>query len=243
LSFGLGYLNYSQTFVDYLYDGAFNYLLYNSIFINFLQPRLPELFDNNIFTAVNGALWTIKIEVMFYMSVPLIYGALAKYVNTTILTIFFGLSSVLIYYCLPYIIDTYSLHPSLNNQLPSLMIFFMIGAMFNFLKLDFLKAGHIFIVLPMIYFLKDFYLPYSLTVGLFVYIFALKVKPINISKKIGDISYGVYIFHFPIIQALAMYGFFENFYLGLLIASVLVFGCSLISWHYIESKLIHKPKN
>ena len=52
--------------------GLYQYLVANLVFLNFVHPDLPGLFTGNTLHAVNGALWTLKIEVLFYLSVPLL---------------------------------------------------------------------------------------------------------------------------------------------------------------------------
>ena len=54
------------------------YLGANAIFLNFLEPDLPGLFEGQRFTAVNGALWTLKIEVMFYLALPVLAWGLGR---------------------------------------------------------------------------------------------------------------------------------------------------------------------
>ncbi len=46
------------------------YFLWNSVFMNFMAPNLPGVFGNG---AVNGALWTLKIEMCFYFLVPVLF--------------------------------------------------------------------------------------------------------------------------------------------------------------------------
>ncbi|MBV7260600.1 acyltransferase [Photobacterium sp. WH24] len=240
--FVFGYLNYSQSFEAYMNGGAEKYLLSNYIFANFLASTLPGLFENNAMAVVNGSLWTIKVEVMFYISVPIIYGYLNKYLQERILTCVIAVFSLLSYYVIGHLVETYGLNASLNNQLPSLMLFFMVGAFFNFYNFSFLNKSHLLFIIPLLFLMDDFYLLYSLLVGSFVYIVAFVIKPIVIRKEIGDISYGIYLWHFPVIQVVIMYGLFDNLYVGFAIASISVFSLSLFSWHFIESKLIKKSK-
>ena len=63
-----------NSFNDYFYNTQFwNYLLANLSFQNYIEPCLPGVFESNKICAINGALWTIKIEEAFYLLVPIFY--------------------------------------------------------------------------------------------------------------------------------------------------------------------------
>jgi len=66
------------------------YILVNLTFLNFIQPTLPAVFETNPTQALNGALWTIKVEVMLYFCTPaLIYFFKRLGSSTTTVFIFF----------------------------------------------------------------------------------------------------------------------------------------------------------
>jgi peptidoglycan/LPS O-acetylase OafA/YrhL len=60
----------SKSFGEYFSFAWVKYVFANLAFLNFMQQTLPRVFELNNLSAVNGALWTLKIEVMFYLIVP-----------------------------------------------------------------------------------------------------------------------------------------------------------------------------
>ena len=70
---------------EYFGSATLRYMLFNLLFMSFKQNTLPGLFSNNEVNYVNGALWTLKIEVMFYATVPLIAFFARKVVRFEIL--------------------------------------------------------------------------------------------------------------------------------------------------------------
>ncbi len=61
----------SKNITEYFSFAWVKYVAANLAFLNFWQPTLPGVFDSNMLPDVNGALWTLKIEIMFYLAVPL----------------------------------------------------------------------------------------------------------------------------------------------------------------------------
>ena len=232
---------YSSGVMEYLQNGAAKYLVANLAFLNFIQPDLPGLFADNLKnSAVNGSLWTIKIEVMFYISVPIIYGILAKIFGKKLTVAVIALLSLISAIAIEIIVDKYGLSESLKNQLPSLMIFFMAGAALNFFTPSFLNVKYLPLLLVALYFCDSHTLGkiiYPFVVAAFVYIIAFKTKPIAIHDKIGDLSYGVYIFHYPVIQFMYQFGLFQNFYTGFISTIITVLALAYASWHLMEKRL------
>jgi peptidoglycan/LPS O-acetylase OafA/YrhL len=57
---------------EYFFNADFfKYILANFSTLNFLHPSLPGVFENQVLNgSVNGSLWTIKIEIAFYVFLP-----------------------------------------------------------------------------------------------------------------------------------------------------------------------------
>lgn len=222
-------------------DGVVSYILANLSFLNFLEPNLPGLFGQNRFTEVNGALWTLKVQVMFYLVLPLILSVLTLLRGLWWLGIFvlyaMGEAWAIV---LP---QTFagSLGPELARQLPGQMAYFAMGiALWKLepvLRRRWLACAVAGILLLGVSVLEPALSPLR-ALGLAGVIAgaAFAPGPPLSPARFGDISYGLYITHFPILQAMVAAGLVSNLgpvgFFGA--ATLLVIAASLALWHLVE---------
>lgn len=219
--------------VDYYSLATIKYFLYNSVFLNFMSPSLPGVFENHNLTIVNGALWSLKIEVMFYLAVPLIFRMLESKYNLIYMLIIYIFS---FYYIntIEFISIENSKYLSLIHQLPAQMSYFIAG-IFCYKYYSLIVKWKIFIIPISVLglFLELVYLQPVLLALLLVIVF-IDFRYIISLKKIGDLSYGVYIYHFPLIQIFIYFGFdFTSIVEVLLLFSSVLF-ISFLSWKFVE---------
>lgn len=235
-----------NTISNYFLNAQFwRYLIANLTFQNYIEPCLPGVFNNNFIGAVNGALWTIKIEEAFYLLVPLFYYL----IKNKKLNIYFV--AIIIYACsIAYFnyflsIDSYKI----AKQLPGALAFFIIGIIFYKNFSFFIKWKHYVIVPCLLIFLAEQYIFEShllkpLAFGFIVFYFAYSLKFLNNFGKYGDFTYGIYIFHFPIIQIFVHFNLFNTynpfFVSVVLLLVVLIFAIS--SWYIIELPYLSKSR-
>jgi len=225
------------------------YLASNLVFLNFLHPVLPGVFLVNHVTAVNGALWTLKIELIFYLCVPIFVWLFRRYSRLNVLFFLYLLSILYITS-----INYYSqLHQSeflveLIRQLPGQLPFFIVGAIgyYYFSFLD--KHAYLLIVsaITLILFREHLYAfiwePFA--IGVFVILFATKLPFLGRFAKYGDVSYGIYILHFPILQLFISYGFFNHQpWLALMFVSIFLLACAFMLWHFVEKPFLKKSSH
>jgi peptidoglycan/LPS O-acetylase OafA/YrhL len=67
------------------------YFIANIFFLNFLAPSVGSTLSSLEVNAINGSLWTLKNEVVFYLIVPLLFIFYKKF-GKTIFYIFYILS-------------------------------------------------------------------------------------------------------------------------------------------------------
>ena len=210
-----------------------------------LQYSLPGVFVNNIYgSAVNGSLWTLAYEFSFYILLMFfsIVGILRlRYV-------FIGCAAAL--FCAIYIGENLYIYNYSSNYLLGLNIvkfhefflYFFIGSAFYFVRDRIKYLGAITLILlltylTMIYF-NTIYAQFInyLLIPSCIFFLAFKKGKTNSVGKIGDFSYGLYIYSFPI-QQLIIFLYPEISLEVFFIISVLsVAPFAIASW-----KLVEKP--
>jgi len=123
----------SKPYEEYFSPKWLEYVFANLSFLNFIEHTLPGVFEDNNVATVNGALWTLKIEVMFYVSVPIFVILFRRFGCLPVLVLVY-FSSVLYAYGFSVLAeDTGSnLYAVLGRQLPGQLSFFMAGAFFYY---------------------------------------------------------------------------------------------------------------
>jgi peptidoglycan/LPS O-acetylase OafA/YrhL len=245
----LGSLFSTYSMSEYWSLPALKYIAANLIFLNFLQPNLPGLFENNSLQAVNGALWTLKIEVMFYLFVPIAVMAFRKFGRLAVISALY-IASVL--YSVVIIelvrrtgVDSYM---ELQRQLPGQLTFFLAGAACYYYFQYLAKYGLWLLVLAMVAFILRAWLPWvviePVALGIVVVYFACLFPCMGNFGKYGDFSYGMYIVHFPILQVLISFSLFkESPWLMLGISCALILTVAVLFWNFIEKPFLRKSSH
>ena len=212
------------------------YLAWNMIFLNFMAPTFGNILDEVGHQAINGSLWTLKNEVLFYLCVPVL--AYIRNRQRSLLFIFlYLLSCAYILYCAAHNLSV------LQHQFPAQMRLFIIGVVLYELKLGVPHYKHILTLvlasLVISTFFNNFifrtcFYPIILAYIIYIcgYMFVGKVK-------IPDLSYSLYVIHFPIIQFLLVHNYLNSpsaisaIFVALLLSSI-----SILTMYLIEKPSI-----
>ena len=215
---------------------------FSGLFFDFGQ-ELPGLFVSNPFSeAVNGSLWSLRFEVLCYLGV--VAAALLGVFERAWLFFSLALAWVALFLVIPQISANFLINTLLYVGVP-----FVFGSgFFVFRKkipLSFWIAwaltGLVLISRPTFMFLPVFML--ALTYWVFILGF-WKQPRLEVYNRLGDYSYGFYIYAFPVQQLGAQLGMTTPI-LNILFALPVTLLLAAISWHAIERpslNLNHSPR-
>ncbi|MBK8639197.1 MAG: acyltransferase [Chromatiaceae bacterium] len=236
-AFLLGPLLSEQSPAEYFSNKKVLAYFYKGLSMN-IKYELPGVFENNAFRAVNGSLWSIPHEVFAYLTLAsfFILGLLNSRIRLLTIPIF-----ILI------LIDPLLENPVIFTWLPAnpeirlLAPCFAFGALLAIWK-DKVDIGWMPCLAAWIAFLLlkqsccNFYLFY---LALFMSIIQLSSHDILVRlKPTADISYGIYLWGWPVQQILVLffvdYGIRFNQISAIFISVVMGF----LSWYLIERRSI-----
>jgi len=220
-------------FIAFCY-GSFHvgkFLVGNLTFLNFIGGTIPGVFVSNPEHGMNGALWTIKIEVMFYVAVPIIVWLCRRLHRDAVLWTIFALS--VIYRVI--MAD----HYSLSLQLPGQLSFFMIGALIHYHLGFFETHGKWFLfgaaLLYLAHIATGWFILRPAAVATLTLGAALLLPVVKGPTRWGDFSYGTYVLHWPIIQIIVAAGLYNSRpWLALALTFLAVAVGAALSWFFVE---------
>lgn len=245
-------------FMPFIYTGEgsiFSHKDYWRYFYRNLGLYHVKFFVGGIFETnphprtINGSLWTISYEFTMYLSLLLFFYFKRKLSQILLLAsfiIFFSLSNFAPHFLDADVTSKFFLD---SADLYDLGCFFIAGSFLASINFENFKHKKPLLILGIIIlmvatkmgqfqFFGYFILP--IIVLSFGLLKTLYIK--SIGKKIGDISYGVYIYGFVVQQSLLYYfdlGIYELMFSSLLITMVFAY----FSWHLVEKRALKlKPK-
>ena len=233
-------LNLASYFLD---PATLSYLPKNLILWP-LQYQLPGVFDDNAYpAAINGSLWTLAYEVACYVMVAGV-GIIGLTTNHRRFVAFI-IACVAFYAAVFPLLKSSGPHLAILRNIHLLFPPFVIGMVaFQFrqqLPLRFAILVVLGIVSGLSYgqpwFYELFVLAWSYGV---LYFGFLKCKPLLAYNRLGDYSYGMYIYAFPVEQITAAV-YKECTPVAMMILSMPVtLVLAIISWHFIEKYALAK---
>ena len=213
------------------------------------QSLIPGVFENNPFKQViNGSLWTIAYEMsMYFFIAPLFF--LRKSSKKVMLIAVLLMLLVLAIARVFFIEELHEIRIILMMDFwVNFAILFMIGALLSLIEIEkmpyripviFAASIILILCLPIENFeyIQYFLLPIIIILAGLTYHKSLS----SITEKIGDISYGTYIYGF-ILQQLVMYFFALNTLELLIVSLPLTLFFGWLSWHLVEKHALSKKK-
>jgi peptidoglycan/LPS O-acetylase OafA/YrhL len=240
----------------FLYTGTISYwhnktvwtYIPSNLSLYFMQYSIDGvLADNPYPSAINGNLWTITYEFTMYvfLSFLIFFRQTEKIVKWLVVI---GFAFLVI--ANTFFVESLGKYHYLLSakELLELGGFFMAGAVLAVLRIEKSKYHLPVFLLALSLIIVGIYFDFFQQIKLISFPIAVIILAVNplpyinaIGDKIGDVSYGIYIFSFPVQQVLMHYfrlNHIELMLYGFLISFVLGF----ISWHIIEKRALQLKK-
>ena len=225
---------------------TWSYIVKTGSIVTHIQNGLPGVFQSNpLSESVNGSLWTLRYEMSMYCLV-LTYWFVAKGLRFSMRSTAASLAlasalSMLVYWFGSAYVDSH--HDGLHRLLKLSAMFFLGSAAWFYKGAIPLTYGHLACALAALVlsaFSKTvFLLVYPLAICYLVLFFVFGLKG-TIAKynQVGDYSYGVYIFSYPVQQTLVAKFPDIDVARMVLFTCLIVLPMAIASWLLVESRAL-----
>ena len=223
------------------------YLGANLTFANFLQPSLPGVFEGQVYEAVNGSLWTMKVEILLYISIPFAAWLMMRCSRVWALVLIYVLSYVYkLWMGHLYVESGELIYRIMQRQVGGQLLFFDSGVAV-LMYFDYLQR-HIRWLFPVALavgvaskWVNWFDAIEPLCIAIVIIGFAYNCRWFVWMRKYDNIAYDIYLFHYPVIQLVVYWGLPErNIYLALAVVVAMTISLSLLSWYFIERPVMRR---
>lgn len=241
---------------DYFTSWQFwKYLLANACFLNFLEPSLPGVFEGREFliSPVNGAIWTMKVDLLLTLSVPLVHYLYSR-LHLDKARLFGAIIAVSIMYRAMfswlYMSTGSNIYEILGRQFFGQFAYFYVGVAICYFYDGFMSHKRAVLTVTLPVFALSKFIPYY-NAWLDPIVFAPLVIWVSMVGSWGyrisrsdNLSYGMYLYHFPVIQ-LAIYLGIKQLPLwpAFLIIVTVTALLALAAWHFIGKRFVTSSKN
>jgi peptidoglycan/LPS O-acetylase OafA/YrhL len=211
------------------------------------SPATPPVFPGSIYPLVNGALWSVQYEFRCYVLVAIfgLSGILKKPLIWLAMTAFLMTSLIRPFPLFHWHKFFYSLigEPKFVFYLTGI---YLLGGCFFLFKIPFrppLAAGAVAAIVAFRIF-DPLHIQFALVVfgGYLMFYFGqMSVKFLDWMKNVPDISYGIYIYGWPV-ECLLIYYRHGSPWVTFLVAAPICFGLGWLSWHFVERPALSLKK-
>lgn len=243
--FGLGIYFTTLPIPSYLSDSkTYLYFLKCATLITGVSYQLPGVFDGNPYKSpVNGSLWSLPFEVKMYAILAVAWVALRVTQCNRLRAI---KVAILAGACIAgSLVIARHFYPPAKGEFTNLFYLFFSGAAFYVLKQNILLSRWVFwlffvALLSSALANKDaFFVVYKLTIAyVLLYIAYIPSGWIRKYNRLGDYSYGVYIYAFPVQQSIAALIPGVSVLSMIMISAATTIFFAVLSWHIIEQRAL-----
>ncbi len=248
----VGFFITSMPVAEYVHSGqTWKYLFSNLLFLNVIEPSLPGVFEGSVENSVNGALWSMKVEVAFYFILPLIAWIVRRYWRYRGFVLLSLISFSVLYELgcdWMYENTQNTLWVSLGHQYGMYQMYFCAGMLILVYYQWFMKYIYPITVIGGLIYFSQFVFPFvrwidCFSFSAFIIGLAFLLKRLAFLRKYDNISYGLYLYHCPVIQILVHFNLHRWSIIGMfLLTLAITIMLSVISWYVIEKPLLYKKK-